>query len=774
MGENILIVGFKRSGIAAAKLLNSLGHKIYAYDKAGILNAPNFVEDRSGYLSAELSEPKKEDDFADTKFEKENDNVFNSELKKASDGVFNSETKKVSGDVVNSELKKENSSFDALLNGIDTAVISPSVSINSEIVKECKKRGICVIGEIEAAFSVFIGDIETEIGRTEVETDELRNENGTNSTEAENVIEEVRTEIEIETEVRRTEVETDEVRTENGTNSTEAENGTGEIRTEIETDETKTENEINGIRVKNVVEEARTENETDDIKIKDGSKIFCRCLKCQKNKKTKCEQRAGAAETEIDDCVPLSAAACGRKRKARSVVAVTGTNGKTTTTLLIDAAYRAGGINCAALGNVGTPFSDFPALNVDTAVLEVSSFQLESTKTFRPHIAIFLNFASDHLDRHKDMGEYFAAKLKIFENQTIDDYAVINYDDGYLKEYFDMKNSVSEINSFEDGSFENAEENQFFPKADGVHIRSELFYFSAETRVKGAYVEDGKVFFDDGNEIQAVCEVGDIKIPGRHNLENALAAVCAAKLEGIENEFIISAFRNFSLPHNRIEFVKRIGETDFFNDSKGTNIHASLAAIKSMKGDTALILGGSDKGEDFSELFNELPDAVRAVFVTGENAKKIIDAANDIGIKTSFDADLDTEKIREKCGIKTSLNTDFDGEKIRAFCEKKRGIDSPNDGEKSQKNRGIKTSFNIDLDTKKSQKNRGIEPRNNPILSETKTLKEAVERAYECGVKNVLFSPASASFDRYRNYEERGQVFVALVEELRQNFSGDG
>ncbi|MDR3262695.1 MAG: UDP-N-acetylmuramoyl-L-alanine--D-glutamate ligase [Clostridiales bacterium] len=341
------------------------------------------------------------------------------------------------------------------------------------------------------------------------------------------------------------------------------------------------------------------------------------------------------------------------------VTAVTGTNGKTTVTMLIHGIFEKAGIRCAALGNIGTPFSEFFWLGIDEAVLEVSSFQLESIKTFRPHIAVFLNFAPDHLDRHADIKEYFAAKLNLFLNQTRNDFAVINADDPYLREKFG--------NGMPQG------------------YESELFYFSAERRVKGVYVKDGDIIFDDGRTAKKICTVSDIPLKGRHNLENALAAICAAYLKNIGSDDIEAALKSFEPPRHRIEFVRRIGGTDFFDDSKGTNVHATVAAVKSMVGETVLILGGSDKGENFGDLFKDMPKSVKEIFVTGQNSHKILAAAS------GFEA--------------------------------------------------IK-------------------------ISETATLEECVKQAYAAAPDNVLFSPASASFDRYRSYEERGKHFVRITEEL--------
>ncbi|MDR2091296.1 MAG: hypothetical protein LBP62_06610 [Clostridiales bacterium] len=795
MGKNILIVGFKRSGIAAAELLNSFGHSVYACDRSGIVNPPDFVTDRSGFLiecesgflpesNIEVSGKQDKSDFIKensgflpesnievsgkqdkSDFVKDNGGLLsegekgNSEKENRFDFVKDNGGL-LSRDCVKNSDKNKNFSdagkrggFDALLDGIDTAVISPSVSINSEIVRECKKRVICVVGEIESAFSVFIGE---PIGGVYEKNKSKKGEKFDRESESDNKKIEYKKDEKFGDKNeylndKKFNGENEHKNSEKFNGENEYKNGVkfdGENKINKEENECKNGEKFNEKNERNDKKNEYKNNEKFDRQNECGNNEKFDRQNEYKNNERKNNEKFNAGNEcrrEKNDLLKIEKPMANRREKMRNITAVTGTNGKTTTTLLIDAVYKAAGIKCAALGNVGRAFSDFYKDDIDTAVLEVSSFQLESIKTFRPNIAIFLNFAPDHLDRHRDIDEYFAAKLRIFENQTIEDFAVVNYDDKYLREYFDRsecrnmradksvngdKYSSEHFNEsgnisarynndgnesvkgdkysgehfnesgnisarYNNDGNENVNGDKYLSEPfDGSgypHIHSELFFFSAERHVKGAYVEDGEIFFDDGNEVHFVCDTGAVGIRGGHNLENALAVVCAAKLMDIQNDFIISAFRNFSLPHNRIEFVGRIGGTDFFNDSKATNIHAAAAAARSMDGDFALILGGSDKGEDFRVLFDRLSDNVNAVFVTGGNAEKIMSAAK--------------------------------------------------------------------------EKNFGN-------IKKTDTLRESVEAAYESGAKNVLFSPASASFDRYENYEERGRIFAALVEELRRNRLG--
>lgn len=276
------------------------------------------------------------------------------------------------------------------------------------------------------------------------------------------------------------------------------------------------------------------------------------------------------------------------------IVAVTGTNGKTTTVSLIKEIFANAGYRAYALGNIGTPFSEYADKlgEDDVAVLELSSFQLETTDTFAADTAVCLNVTEDHTERHKTFENYIAAKKRIFANMKEDSCAVLNYDDETVK------NFASDIDC-------------------------NVYWFSLRSRVRGAYLEDGMLIFDDGAKT-VVCAVSDLAMTGDHNIANALAAVAVAKVYGIENEYIRQTLTSFRAPEYRISYRGTYSGTRVYNDSKSTNIDSTLQACRAMKGDTALIVGGWDKKICYDALFSGLPDNVKHLICCGDNSDEII------------------------------------------------------------------------------------------------------------------------------------------------------
>jgi UDP-N-acetylmuramoylalanine--D-glutamate ligase len=246
------------------------------------------------------------------------------------------------------------------------------------------------------------------------------------------------------------------------------------------------------------------------------------------------------------------------------VTAITGTNGKTTTTALLGAIYKKAGINTFVAGNIGESIAAC-ALETeknDAMALEVSSFQLETIDRFKPSIACILNIAPDHLDRHKTMDGYINAKRSIFLNQDENDFAVLNYNDEYTK-------SISK------------------------HIKSKILYFSLIDSVKnGVCIKSGKIVFCmEGKEDIEIARPQEIRLPGRHNLENALAAVCMAMASGIQPQIIRHTLAIFLGVEHRLETVSKVYGIRFINDSNGTNPASTICAIESMETPTVLILG---------------------------------------------------------------------------------------------------------------------------------------------------------------------------------------
>jgi UDP-N-acetylmuramoylalanine--D-glutamate ligase len=277
------------------------------------------------------------------------------------------------------------------------------------------------------------------------------------------------------------------------------------------------------------------------------------------------------------------------------IVAITGSNGKTTTTTLAGEILAAGGLPVAVGGNIGTPaISLVAAASRETVtVLEVSSFQLETIQTFRPKVAVILNITPDHLDRHRTFQTYVDAKARIFENQQPDDFAVLNEDDPTCRTLRDR-------------------------------TRAEVFWFSRKQEVQnGAWVRDGKILFRDASGQREIMLVNEIPLKGAHNVENVLAGVCAGALMGCEPARIRKAIQEFKAVEHRLEYVATIKGVEYFNDSKATNVDATIKALESFPKNIHLILGGKDKGSDYTVLSDLLRERVKRVYTIGAAAEKI-------------------------------------------------------------------------------------------------------------------------------------------------------
>jgi UDP-N-acetylmuramoylalanine--D-glutamate ligase len=279
------------------------------------------------------------------------------------------------------------------------------------------------------------------------------------------------------------------------------------------------------------------------------------------------------------------------------ILAITGSNGKTTTTALAGEILKEGGLHALVGGNIGVPVvSLIDQSNPETwSVLEVSSFQLESTEQFRPTIAVILNITPDHLDRHGSFENYARAKERIFAAQEKSDCVVLNANN---------------------------------PRAAEAASRSvgAVHWFSIDHAVnQGAWVKDGHVVYRGAPDgaIETVMPLSKIPLKGDHNVENVLAAVCAARLAGVAVEANARAVEKFQAVEHRLEFVARVHGVDFYNDSKATNVDATAKAIAAFPGGIHLILGGKDKGSDYTLLSPLLRERVRAVYTIGTAAAKI-------------------------------------------------------------------------------------------------------------------------------------------------------
>jgi UDP-N-acetylmuramoylalanine--D-glutamate ligase len=346
------------------------------------------------------------------------------------------------------------------------------------------------------------------------------------------------------------------------------------------------------------------------------------------------------------------------------IVAITGSNGKTTTTTLTGEILTEGGLPTLVGGNIGTPAISLAerAKPETVIVLEVSSFQLETIQTFRPKVAVVLNVTPDHLDRHKTFEAYTDAKSRMVENQRSDDFAVLNADDPTCV-------------------------------VMAQRTKSQVFWFSRQKEVRqGTCVRDGNILFRGGaerTEQREIMPVSEIPLKGAHNLENVLAAACAGALMGCDAKKIRQAVHDFKAVEHRLEFVATIGGVDYYNDSKATNVDATIKALESFPANIHLILGGKDKGSDYTVLSELLQKRVKSVYTIGVAAEKI------------------------ESQIASSRRANFE-------------------------------------------------------VVHAETLENAIRKAHAVAAPGdvVLLAPACASFDQFKNYEHRGQVFKEIVRGL--------
>jgi UDP-N-acetylmuramoylalanine--D-glutamate ligase len=279
------------------------------------------------------------------------------------------------------------------------------------------------------------------------------------------------------------------------------------------------------------------------------------------------------------------------------ILAITGSNGKTTTTALAGEILKEAGLHTLVGGNIGVPVVSLIEESTEEswAVLEVSSFQLESTEEFRPAVAVILNITPDHLDRHGSFENYARAKERIFARQQEGDALVLNADNARAAEA-------------------------------ASRAASKVYWFSIEHKVrKGAWIEDGYVVYRSAQEAETeqVMPLGKIPLKGEHNVENVLAAVCAARLAGVPTEAIRRAIEKFQAVEHRLEYVATLHGVEFYNDSKATNVDATAKAIAAFSSGIHLILGGKDKGSDYTALSPLMRERVRAVYTIGSAAEKI-------------------------------------------------------------------------------------------------------------------------------------------------------
>ncbi len=338
-------------------------------------------------------------------------------------------------------------------------------------------------------------------------------------------------------------------------------------------------------------------------------------------------------------------------------VAVTGTNGKTTTVSMIEKVLRDSGLKALACGNIGAPMIGIMNEPSDVvAVAEISSFQLETLNSFCPHVAVILNVTEDHLNRHYNMENYIFLKRKLLKNLTEAEWAVLNYDDPIVRAF-----------------------------ADGLKAR--VAWISLREQVDGAYFKDGDLYYKN----ERILPAEGMLVSGAHNIYNALATIAVAKILGVETDALVSSLQTFKGIKHRIETVGAVNGVTYVDDSKGTNVDATLKAVECMKNETILLLGGKDKGYDYRPLFAGIKTGkvVRAILY-GENRYSLLTSARSVGFESL------------------------------SVC---------------------------------------------PTFDEAVSLARLIARSGQ----TVLLSPASASFDEFSGYEERGDRFCEFVREMERN-----
>ncbi|NLY87607.1 MAG: UDP-N-acetylmuramoyl-L-alanine--D-glutamate ligase [Clostridiales bacterium] len=301
-------------------------------------------------------------------------------------------------------------------------------------------------------------------------------------------------------------------------------------------------------------------------------------------------------------------------------IAITGTNGKTTTTTLVGEIFKASGRKTSVVGNIGNPVVS-KAVNAgedEWMIVEASSFQLETIKEFKPMVSSILNLKPDHLNRHKTMESYAKAKANIIVNQTKENFLIINYDDKECLKLADLSKAM-------------------------------VVPFSRKEKIEiGSYIDNNEIIVkDEKGESHMICKTSDLKIIGSHNLENSLAAAAISYFAGISPEVIGHAITEFPGVEHRIEFCGRVDGIDFYNDSKGTNVDAAMIALKALEKNIILIAGGDGKGQDFTALGKELKDHVIALILLGRDAPVIEKAARDAGFNNIFNCKDMSECIRK-------------------------------------------------------------------------------------------------------------------------------
>lgn len=341
------------------------------------------------------------------------------------------------------------------------------------------------------------------------------------------------------------------------------------------------------------------------------------------------------------------------------IIAITGTNGKTTTTSLVYEIVALHNQNTLLVGNIEIPYTGLALDSVPNGatVAEISSFQLETMPTFKPKVSAILNITQDHLDRHKTFENYANIKMSIAKNQDENEFCVLNYNDELLRDF-------------------------------AKTVKCKAVYFNAVGKLEqGAYCENGKMYIALNGETHYVCAVDETNLVGTHNIENMLSAIAMTFTFGVPIETIVLGLRKFKAVEHRIEFVREINSVKYYNDSKGTNTDAAIKAVRAMPSDTVLIAGGYDKKSDYTSWVSEFDGKVKKLILIGKTGADIAKKCDELGY----------------------------------------------------------TAYEF-----------------------AKDMQEAVAKSAQYAQSGdcVLLSPACASFDMYKSYQHRGEVFKTHVNEI--------
>lgn len=302
------------------------------------------------------------------------------------------------------------------------------------------------------------------------------------------------------------------------------------------------------------------------------------------------------------------------------LAAITGTNGKTTTTALVGEIMKSFYEEVFVVGNIGTPYTETALQTTDSSVTvaEVSSFQLETIMDFRPDVSAILNITPDHLNRHGTMENYIEVKERIASNQTGDDWIVLNYDDAVLREF-----------------------------GEGKELKPKVMFFSSTQPLKdGLYLDGDVIWYNHGGKTEALLNVSELQLLGRHNYENVMAAIAISIHMGVPMASILKVVKEFKAVEHRIEFVLERAGVKYFNDSKGTNPDAAIQAIHAMPGPIVLIAGGYDKQSEYDEWIESFGDKVKYMVLIGQTRDKIAECARRHGFTEIMYAEDMAEAVR--------------------------------------------------------------------------------------------------------------------------------